>query len=484
MSDLNITYSATKTASQFHQDNSTIRCLMGPVGSGKSSACVMEILRRSMEQEPAADGFRYSRWVIVRNSYPELKSTTIKDWSDWLPEEYFGKVKFDSPIEQVVQFSDVRLTVWFISLDSERDAKKFRGLRISGVWLNEASELPRIALDMALQRVGRYPDKEYGSPTWSGVIMDTNPPDEDHWIYKLFEEQKPDDAKIFKFEPAMVKSDSGYELNHQADYVKNIRDPNYYQKLIIGQTDDYIRVFVLGLYGTVTAGKQVYPEYNDRLHIVENLRPVEGAPLMLAWDFGLTPACLITQLTPKGQLRVLHEFQAHDSGIKTFAQSIILPFISKHYSQYEFATGTADPAGNARDSIYHELSCIGVLNELSSFHEAFSTVGSYTNAFEPRRNAVGNFLQRLIDGEPAMVISNQCKLIRRGFIGGYHYKRVAISNSGDRYKDTPDKNMYSHLHDCLQYAAMSHLHMKDNSNDNSFLTKILADTPMTAWGGR
>ncbi|MEN6455488.1 MAG: hypothetical protein ABFD10_14625, partial [Prolixibacteraceae bacterium] len=43
--------------------------------SGKSSACVMEIIRRAHEQKASPDGIRRSRWAVVRNSYGQLKDT-------------------------------------------------------------------------------------------------------------------------------------------------------------------------------------------------------------------------------------------------------------------------------------------------------------------------------------------------------------------------------------------------------------------------
>src|SRR5262245_31715760 len=72
-----------------------VRGIRGPFGSGKSVLCVHEILKRAQEQQPykayAPDGklmsaVRYSRWAIVRNTFPELKLTTVKTWLRWVPE--------------------------------------------------------------------------------------------------------------------------------------------------------------------------------------------------------------------------------------------------------------------------------------------------------------------------------------------------------------------------------------------------------------
>ena len=47
-----------KVAKAFMKDSSFVRGLRGPVGSGKSVACCMEIMRRAVSQEPNASGVR------------------------------------------------------------------------------------------------------------------------------------------------------------------------------------------------------------------------------------------------------------------------------------------------------------------------------------------------------------------------------------------------------------------------------------------
>ena len=78
-------YLPTDTADAFHKDKSLIRALLGPVGCGKSVACCMEIFRIMMNQEPGRDGFRRTKAVCIRNTYPELVTTTIKTWKMLFP---------------------------------------------------------------------------------------------------------------------------------------------------------------------------------------------------------------------------------------------------------------------------------------------------------------------------------------------------------------------------------------------------------------
>jgi hypothetical protein len=67
-------------AKVFMMDDAFFRGIMGPFGSGKSTVCIMEILRRASLQRAGKDGIRRSRWAIIRNTYPKLRATTIKSW--------------------------------------------------------------------------------------------------------------------------------------------------------------------------------------------------------------------------------------------------------------------------------------------------------------------------------------------------------------------------------------------------------------------
>ena len=74
-----INYTAPPTCAAFMKSNSFGRMIAGPVGSGKTTACLFEIFRRSCEQAPALDGYRYTRWAIVRQTLKQLKDTVLKD---------------------------------------------------------------------------------------------------------------------------------------------------------------------------------------------------------------------------------------------------------------------------------------------------------------------------------------------------------------------------------------------------------------------
>ena len=159
-----------------------VRGLRGPVGSGKSVACCVELFRRATTQQPSPlDGLRKTRWAVVRNTQPELRTTTIKTWLDWFPENAYGRFNWSPPFTHRIRKADLDCEVIFIALDKAEDVKKLLSLELTGAFINEAREAPKAVLDAVTMRVGRYPSQRDGGPTWSGVIMDTNAPDEDHW---------------------------------------------------------------------------------------------------------------------------------------------------------------------------------------------------------------------------------------------------------------------------------------------------------------
>lgn len=453
--DKNKLYVPTPTGQLFHANDSFVKLIMGPYGSGKSTLCINDIVRRASAMPIWHNGRRRSRWAIVRNTSGELHSTTLQTWLTWFGD--LGDIrKRQKPLLTYEHtFNDgigiVELELIFIALDREEDLRKIKSLEVTGAYINELSEVPQGALAHFKGRVNhRYPSRAFCSqPYWSGIIADTNPPDVDHWIYKDFELQMLDSYKIFHQPPGLLKDQDGHWFqNPNCDNSPNLAS-DYYTKLAEGQTEDFVKVYCLGEYGSVGFGKRVYPEFNSDLHAVERITAIQGDPIHLGWDFGLTPACIVMQISPRGQVRILKEYQGEDMGIRTFAKNIVLPALQRDFPYNRIGISRADPSGVAGDDIMEELSCIGELNDLG-----INTAPARTNELEPRVGAVRYFLNTMIDGQPACIVSREgCPGLIKGFIKDYCFKRISVSGE-ERYKEVPHKNMASHRHDALQYIML------------------------------
>jgi phage terminase large subunit len=447
-------YIPTATGDIAHIDDSFVRVIMGPYGSGKSTWAAAEIVRRACSVPRWHNGRRRSRWGIVRNTSGELATTTLATWLAWF--EDLGDVrKRQKPILTYEHsfndgFGIVELELLFIALDRPEDVRKIKSLELTGCYINELSEVPKAALAHMKGRVNRYPSKAFcHEPYWSGIIADTNPPEDDHWIFKDFEENTYPGHVLFKQPPGLIKDeDDNWVRNPQCDNFDHL--PNdYYEKLAHGQSQEFVKVFCLGEYGAVGFGKRVYPEFNPDFHAVEALAAIQGEQLILGWDFGLTPACVVMQLSARGQLLVLKEYIADGMGIRSFAEAIVIPQIAKDFPYCKIGMSVADPAGNARNEIVEEMSCIGELNTLG-----IPTHSARTNDIDPRLGSVRYFLNRMVDGKPGFVLDKkQCPTLFKGFVKGYVYARVAVGGE-ERYKDKPNKNVYSHAMDGLGYGCL------------------------------
>jgi hypothetical protein len=447
-------YIPSETGAVAHDNNSFVRVIMGPYGSGKSTWAVTEIVRRACAAPVWHAGRRRSRWGIVRNTSGELSTTTLATWLSWF--EDLGDIrKRQKPImiyEHI--FNDgqgiVELELLFIALDRPEDVRKIKSLELTGCYINELSEVPKAALAHMKGRVNRYPSKAFCSkPYWAGIIADTNPPEDDHWIYKDFEESAFENHILFKQPPGLIKgANNKWVRNPNADNVEHL-PVNYYEMLAEGQSQEFIKVFCLGEYGSVGFGKRVYPEFNSDVHAVDILNAIQGEKLILGWDFGLTPACVVIQLSSRGQLLILKEYMGDGMGIRTFADSIVIPAISKDFPYCKVGMSIADPAGNARNEIIEEMSCIGELNSLN-----IPTIAAKTNDINPRLGSVRYFLNKMVDGKPGLLLDRKnCPTLFKGFMKDYIYARVAVAGE-ERYKDKPNKNMASHPMDGLGYVCL------------------------------
>ncbi len=488
---MKITYRASPTLKVMHKLRPLVLAIRGPIGSGKSVGCVMHMLRVAMEQEPNSEGVRKTRWVCVRNTYPELKGTVIKTFQQWIPEG-LCPIIYDAPIHGTLNLpgydkdgnpdgTTIESEFYFLSLDKPKDVQRLMSLETTGVWINEAQFLDKALVLEALSRCGRYPMMLDGGPTWYGLIMDTNSPDEDHWWHEyefgvdeagnsltprdwvfieqpggLLEITSIPEAALSKDVQAMIKAGMVIEYmgkrfvaNPKAENHENHKKGfGYWLEKVSGQSINWIRSRLCNKFATVLHGKPVYQdEFNRDIHVSKDkLLPVKGWSVFVGVDFGLTPAAIIGQISPTGQLRILDEVISESMGIKRFAEGQLVPLLNSKYAGMP-VTVWGDPAGVGRAQT-DEKTCFEILAECGLDAEACDT-----NNLTGRLEAVRFWLGKLVGrGLPALLISPTCKVIIRGFEGGYAYRQLNVSGE-TRYTAEPDKNRFSHPHDALQYLA-------------------------------
>lgn len=447
------------TINAFMNSDAFLRGLIGPFGSGKSSGCVMELPQRGIQQRPGPDGVRRSRWAVIRNSYRQLEDTTIRTFMQWLPPHQLGEwlpSKHQYTIKALKADGDDRgaeIEVLFRALDRPDQLGNLLSLDLTGAWINEGREVPWPIFETLEGRVGRYPRMVDGGPSWYGIWSDTNPPDVDSDWFKFFEEADHTErvAELAKILPGLTvenyrqifKQPSG--LSERAENLANL-PPGYYQRMAIGKSEEWIKVYIHGEYGFVTDGKPVWPEYVDELHCPKEKHklpsPYPGLPIVRSWDFGLTPACIFSQITPRGQWIVFDELTASSMGADAFSDEVIA-HSARYYPRFDF-WDIGDPAGGQKSQT-DERTCFQILRAKTiQIEPAIQTLAI-------RLESVRKPLRTLVDGRPQFVLHERCKMLRRGLMGGYHFRRMRVT--GERYTSDPEKNTYSHPCDALGYAG-------------------------------
>ena len=422
-------------AQAFLEDRASfVKGLMGPVGSGKTTAAIVDVLMTASAQ-PKHNGRSRSRFAIIRNTYPELRTTTMKSWHDWVPKEV-GRWQDEGPPTHFVTLEDgSEMEVMFLALDRPEDVRKVLSLELTAAYVNEAREIPKSILDALTGRVGRFPPVREGGCVYPHVVMDTNPPDSDHWWYRMAEEEP---AEGFKFYRQPGGRESG------AENLANLPD-GYYPRLVAGKGQDWIKVYVDGEYGFVRDGKPVYPEYVDATHC-KAFELGHRVPIRVGLDFGLTPAAVIAARDVRGRWRIRSEVVTEDMGATRFAE-LLGKHLREKYDGHPIDAITGDPSGDSRVAT-DERTVFEVLRANN-----IEAKPAPTNDWTIRRDAFGNLLGKRIDGEEAILVHPDCRVLRKALAGGYCLRRMQVVGR-EAYRDVPDKNAFSHVAEAGQYLVL------------------------------
>lgn len=434
---LEIDYTPPPTGIKFMLSNAKMRTLMGPVGSGKSVTCCFEVVRRASMQAPDQRGIRKTRCAVVRETSRQLQDTTIKTWLDWFPEGVCGRYMRTTKT-YFFKMGDVECEVMFRALDDADDVANLNSLELTFAWFNECRDIHPEIVDAMSKRVGRFPSKKDGGPTWHGMWGDTNPPTMDTWWYYQMEHVDPADG--------VSPNNNGWDVFKQpsgrspyAENVENLPD-GYYDTQ--GRSEEYIRVFIDGEYGLSSAGMPVYKYFRPDYHMAKFRIPpiINGIrPVIVGMDLGLTPAAVIGQQDARGRALILSECVSFDMGIQRFVRTMLKPLLYERFPGAPVLV-IVDPAGTQRAQT-DERSAVDIIKA-----ESMRVMPAKTNKPSARINAVDEYLMRQVDGDPAFLLDPSCMALKAAMMGGYRYKP---KGDGDI-----DKNRHSHVAEALQYLML------------------------------
>lgn len=492
------------------QSDAFVTGITGPVGSGKSVGSCLKGLRHASLQVPSKLGYRRSRGAIIRNTYPELRSTTIKTWEETFRDARMPPIVYSSPIRHhIVQHPKdfkwrdhkagiydgtpgLDLEVLFLALDQPKDVKHLKSFELTWAWLNEAAELPEAIIDMITARVGRFPPESEEGCQWAGIFYDTNADDDQNWTTRYEREAPPDievelpDGRMFKADwrfhrqpPAVLEVGGGYRIkeeghprmgeevpqrqvlmaagrmwtvNPEAENLKHLR-PGYYHQQITNKTLTWVQRFLQAKTIFLADGKPWVPEFNQTT-MVRPLRYDPNLPLVCGIDAGggtLNPAAVWGQVGQLGDWRMLAELVIADIGLARFIEAF-KRLQAQRFPGAQLAAAYIDPAGSTRDEVYETA----VVDHLKA--AGIPAQPAPTNDINTRREALALPMGRLVhlpsgDAVPGFLVDPSCQTLVAGLAGKWFRRKVQVAGT-DRHVEKPEKNLYSHPGDACSYLTL------------------------------
>lgn len=441
--------------------------IIGPLGSGKTHALFARLMRHAQEQKPSTrDGLRKTRWAVVRNSYPDLKRSTIRTWNEIAPEDVYGRMNWSLPPTHRLRFDDVLIEIDFLALDKPEDVRKLRSTEYTGIIFNELQYIDKALFDEAHSRL-RYPSKEEGGATWHGIFADANAPDEDHWLAimtgmvdmppGLTDDDAaslakwPDDWGLHMQPAALVERFDaqgrviGYETNAAGENIANLRD-DYYSKQIVGKTKAWIDSRLMVRVVLVVEGSPVWPMFRVETHVAsEMLIPNPNYDVDIGLDFGRQPAMVAGQAINNRAL-LQRELLGHNEGAVTFAPKV-RRFLAQQFPDHPLSRFRfwGDPKGQDK----------GQADERTAY-DIFAANGMIVrpapglkqNMISTRVDAVASLLNEMYDGRPRFVLCPSARTLKVAMAGRYHNEK------DDTGELKPCKDRYSNPADATQYWAL------------------------------
>lgn len=450
-------------------DRSELAIIQGPIQSGTSTASCLRIWALACEQEADYDGVRRTRFSITRDTYKELRETTIKTWLEWFPESEWGPVIRAEPsfhhLKRKHPSNDGTLVdceVIFLAIpDADVAAQILASYEITGFFRNEGQSCDKAVIDELLSRCARYPSMKNGpGATWHGGFIDLNAPNEGHWIpymrkdiplppdwseEEVDEFVKPDGWKFFT-QPsglieARVEGKIVYQPNPAAENQRHTKKS--YLQIIQGKTKSWIDQRVMNKVGLYVEGKAVYPTFSEQDHTSKApLKAIDGWEIVVGLDFGRDPAAAFMQVV-NGQWRMLSELIGDNESAALFA-----PKVKRHLAE-KYPGFRVSFSGDPRGAD-------GTQSTETTAYDVFLAQGmrvypaTTDNNPQMRRSAVETVLSR----RNGLVIDPRCLVAKTGFAGGHHYPKIKVRGMTGLYSDKPSKGRYSHIIDAVENALL------------------------------
>lgn len=485
-----IAYTPPATASRFIKDHLPGELfydwIVGPVGSGKSTANFFKLVYMAKLQRPGPDGVRRSRAVIVRNTSTQLRDTTLNSWFTWFKDGQAGKW-YATDKKFVLKFGDVECEVLFRPLDTPDDVARVLSLEVTFAILDEFVQIPQAIVDALSARCGRYPSVIEGGATNWGMWGASNPDTEDNWWFDYLHNSagviQPGEGVSLHHRIVLDGRNARYFLQPSgyspfAENVENLpggRD--YYTNQAKNKSEAWIKQFIEAEWGFSIAGRPVVQSFNPLVHLSK--KPLSFSPhlhLVGGFDPGLGGAAMIFgQEDLEGRLHVLGEITTSGIGALRFMTERLRPFLGRNYPDLRddgFTIAPDPAAGNRSPNDENTI--------LQTMRRHYPVSIETNNRLPLRLDAIDYYATRMVYGMPSLIVDEQaCPMLVRALKGGWRYQLDAKENIRGAM---PEKNVYSHPGDGFGYLCR-YFHRQVEKNARYTQSGVSKFTPPRSFGG-
>ena len=407
------------------QSDAPIKAYMGPAGSGKSVVGCADILIKALLMPG-------TKWFIARRDYNDLVDTTLRTMTtllNRLPEGTLLDRQKAAPqkwwIKPVVSGIDGTIPepseITFMGLSDDVGSYTF-----TGGFVDEVDEVEEKYFFQMTGRLRHKPHPDFPDENFQ-IGCAFNPPPMTHWLYEACtglniageKTGKPIRISLFRPQPA--------------ENQRNLpRD--YYSNMTATMPLELRQRYVDGMWGNTYPGAPVIRQFTREMHVRRHLK-YKGGTLFRFWDFGYNrPAVLFAQVAMDGRMEILAEFLGHHIEGTKFIESVL----ARTAALFPDATVFKDYGDPAVAQHKDTGSMLALLNQAGIMMQYQKTPFDVSIAVLRKR------FESIIEGQPAILVDETCRVLIDGLLGGYNLKDDGV---------TPQKDgFFDHEIDALRYG--------------------------------
>lgn len=162
--------------------------LFGGSRSGKTFLAVYAICVRAIKTPQ-------SRHAIFRFRFNAVKNSIVYDTFPKVMKLAFPNVEYRLNKTDWVAIFPNGSEIWFAGLDDKERTEKILGMEFVTIYPNECSQISWESIGMVMTRLAQKCYQVNGDLLDLRMIFDCNPPDKNHWTYKIFIQGLDPDSK-------------------------------------------------------------------------------------------------------------------------------------------------------------------------------------------------------------------------------------------------------------------------------------------------